>query len=77
MQDVEDQGKASEEDRETAKKSGNEIYIGFDKSDSTPRKGRKGRVVTDDPSRYPDRDPFSGGWAGGELGLQQFVQVCL
>ena len=73
--EVEDRGKASEDDVETAKRSGNEIYIGFDKGDTVPRKGRKGRLVSDDPKRYPDRDAFSGGWAGGEVGLQEFVKV--
>ena len=73
--EVEDRGRASEDDKEIAKQSGNEIYIGFDKADSTPRKGRKGRLVTDDPKRYPDRDALSGGWAGGEVGLQEFVKV--
>ena len=72
---MEDRGKASEGDVETAKRSGNEIYIGFDKGDSIPRKGRKGRLVSDDPKRYPDRDAFSGGWAGGEVGLREFVKV--
>ena len=72
---MEDRGKASKDDVEAAKGSGNEIYIGFDKADSTPRKGRKGRVLKDDPKRYPDRDAFSGGWAGGEIGLREFVKV--
>ena len=75
--EVEDRGKASEDDVQSAKKSGNEIYIGFDKGDSTPRKGRKGRLVNDDPKRYPERDAFSGGWAGGEVGLREFVKVSL
>jgi len=51
--EVEDRGEASEEDKAAAAKSGEEIYIGFDKSDYAPRKGRKGRVLTDDSSRYP------------------------
>lgn len=71
---MEDQGAASEEDKVAAAKSGEEIYIGFDKSDAAPRKGRKGRVLNDDPSRYPKRDELSGGWAGGEVGLQKFVE---
>jgi len=35
----------------------------------------KGRIVKDDPSKYPDKDSFgflpgvTGGWAGGEVGL--------
>lgn len=32
-------------------------------------------MVTDDPSRYPDRDSLTGGWAGGEVGLRQFIEV--
>jgi len=50
--EVEDRAEASEEDKVAAAKSGEEIYIGFDKSDGAPRKGRKGRVLNDDPSRY-------------------------
>lgn len=72
--EVEDRGEASEEDKAAAAKSGEEIYIGFDKSDGAPRKGRKGRVLNDDPSRYPARDELSGGWAGGEIGLRKFVE---
>lgn len=77
--EVEDGGKASKEDIETAsKQTGGEIYIGFDKSDMSPRKGRKGRMVSDDPSRYPEKTELTGGWAGGEIGLQQFLKVmCL
>ncbi len=52
----------------------NEIYLGFAKDDYKPKAGRKGRVVEDDPTKYPDKDEFSGGWAGGEVGLQSFVQ---
>ena len=48
---MEDRGEASEGDKAKAAKSGQEIYLGFDKSDTAPRKGRKGRVLTDDPSR--------------------------
>ena len=51
-----------------------EIYIGFEKGDFAPREGRVGRVVIDDPKRYPGRDSdFVGGWAGGEVGLKAFA----
>lgn len=51
-----------------------EIYIGFEKGDYAPREGRVGRVVIDDPRKYPGRDnDFVGGWAGGEVGLQAFA----
>lgn len=73
--EVERKGKASEQDKQAAQQSGEEVYIGFDKSDIGSRAGRKGRVVTDDPKRYPDRTTFTGGWAGGEVGLQQFVKA--
>jgi len=56
---VEDRGEASEEDKAAAAKSGEEIYIGFDKSDGAPRKGRKGRVLNDDPSRCHLHPPLS------------------
>ena len=51
-----------------------EIYIGFEKGDFAPREGRVGRVVVDDPAKYPGRDnDFVGGWAGGEVGLKAFA----
>lgn len=51
-----------------------EIYIGFEKGDYAPRAGRTGRVVIDDPNKYPGRDnDFVGGWAGGEVGLKAFA----
>jgi len=40
------------------------IYIGFDKNDRVPRAGRKGRAITDDEEKYPDRSLMAGGWAG-------------
>lgn len=52
-----------------------EIYLGFPKNDHAPREGRKGRVIKDDPKKYPNREdlgPFIGavgGWAGGEVSL--------
>lgn len=55
--------------------SSDEVYIGFEKGDYAPRVGRKGRFVKDDPSKYPDRSPFTGGWAGGEAGLKAWVEV--
>lgn len=71
---VEDKGKASKKDIEAAKGSDMEMYIGFDKSDTEPRKGRKGRLVKGNPEDYPERNDFTGGWAGGEKGLQQFIK---
>lgn len=51
-----------------------EIYIGHGKDDVEAKKaGVKGRFVVDDPSKYPRRDEYSGGWAGGEKGLKEFV----
>lgn len=35
--------------------------------------GKKGRFVVDDPSKYPGRTEYTGGWAGGEAGLKAFV----
>lgn len=35
----------------------------------------KGRFINDDPRKYPGRDnDFTGGWAGGEVGLKAFVE---
>ncbi|KAG2455160.1 hypothetical protein HYH02_000977 [Chlamydomonas schloesseri] len=50
-----------------------EIYIGFVKEEGFgDRTGRKGRVIKDDPRKYPSRDWVGvGGWAGGEAGLWQ------
>ena len=47
--------------------------LGFVKGDYAPREGRKGRVIVDDPSKYPGRDELGlvGGWAGGEAALQK------
>lgn len=62
--------------QEVPGQSGTEdIYIGFPKGDYAPRQGRQGRVVKDDPKKYPNKEdlgPFTGvvgGWAGGEAGL--------
>lgn len=33
-----------------------EIYIGFEKNDTAPRTGRKGRVIKDDPTKYPGKE---------------------
>ena len=71
---VEDKGKASNEDLKAAEEAGEEMYIGFDKKDTEPRKGRKGRVVKGRPEDYPERTDFTGGWAGGEKGLQEFIK---
>ena len=55
------------------KQGGEQIYIGFDKGAKT--KDGRGRIVEDDPSRYPDRTQTTGGWAGGEQGLAAFIEV--
>ena len=65
VRDAVSEGKISQEEVDAARAAGEEIYIGFDKADTGPRQGRKGRTLMDDPSRYPDRDPLTGGWAGG------------
>lgn len=33
----------------------------------------KGRYIVDDPSKYPGRNSLTGGFAGGEVGLKNFV----
>lgn len=50
------------------------LYIGFAKDDTQPREGRQGRFISDNPKKYPQRTELVGGWAGGELGLKQFVE---
>eukprot|EP00775_Hariotina_reticulata_P004770 gene4770-5020_t len=60
-----------------------DIYIGFTKDDTAPREGRKGRVIQDDPSKYPSKEDIgflpgaTGGWAGGEAGLWQLREQVL
>ncbi len=56
------------------KQSGEQIYIGFEKGNKD-RSGA-GRMIEDDPSRYPDRTQTTGGWSGGEKGLAAFIEVC-
>lgn len=54
-----------------------EIYIGFPKGDYDRSEGRTGRVIKDDPAKYPKKEDLgpllgaTGGWAGGEAGLWQ------
>lgn len=61
----------------SSSEKGEEIYIGFAKGDYAPRAGRKGRVIKDDPRKYPGKEDVgifsgaTGGWAGGEVGLWQ------
>ena len=52
-----------------------EIYLGFAKGDYAPREGRTGRTIIDDGTKYPERNEYTGGWAGGETGLKQFIEV--
>ncbi|GAB4818960.1 hypothetical protein N2152v2_006006 [Parachlorella kessleri] len=56
--------------------SKDKIYIGHVKDDyEGKRSGVPGRFISDDPNKYPGRDGWlTGGWAGGEAGLQRFVQ---
>jgi hypothetical protein len=59
----------------TSEENGQEIYLGFEKYDTAPRAGRKGKVIKDDPRKYPAKDNMgwflgvTGGWAGGEAAL--------
>jgi hypothetical protein len=54
-----------------------QIYLGFPKGDYAPRAGRQGRVIVDDPKKYPGKEDVGaflgavGGWAGGEAALWQ------
>ena len=70
-------GEAQEGGETVVNEQGETIYLGFDKSDTTPRTGRKGRTIVDDAERYPSRSELVGGRAGGEVGLQQFVEVAV
>lgn len=57
--------------------SGDAIYLGFPKGDYDRSAGRTGRVIRDDPKKYPAKENVGGftgavgGWAGGEAGLWQ------
>eukprot|EP00890_Picochlorum_soloecismus_P003619 jgi/Picsp_1/4258/NSC_01767-R1_protein len=53
-----DAGKKSEVETGSGKEK---IYVG------------KGRFIEDDPNLYPEKTPLTGGFAGGEVGLQSFV----
>ena len=81
--DIKDEAKAAGKDVEVekqgseikvTKESGEQIYIGFDKGDKD--RSKPGRMISDDPSRYPDRTQTTGGWSGGEQGLAAFIEVC-
>jgi hypothetical protein len=56
-----------------------EQYIGFEKGDYARPEGRKGRVIKDNPDKYPDKDNLgfflgaTGGWAGGEMAVQKIA----
>ena len=56
------------------KAGGEQIYIGFEKGNTD--RSKAGRMIQDDPSRYPDRTQTTGGWSGGEKGLAAFIEVC-
>eukprot|EP00803_Ostreobium_quekettii_P007505 evm.model.scf_2709.2 EVM.evm.TU.scf_2709.2 scf_2709:6264-10187(+) len=59
------------------------IYIGFNKDSDTQaearRRGEMGAFIVDDARKYPAKEKFgilpgvTGGFAGGERGVQQFV----
>ncbi len=51
------------------------IYLGFAKGDYDRAPGRRGRIIRDDPAKYPTRDAFVGGWAGGEIALKQEMEA--
>jgi len=50
---------------------------------TTTRAGRKGRVIKDDPRKYPTKEDLgifsgaTGGWAGGEAGLWKLREEVL
>jgi len=59
------------------------IYVGFDfkkpEDLADLREGKPGKFIIDDESKYPSRDflgwlPLQGGFAGGEIGLQKFLE---
>jgi hypothetical protein len=62
-------------------KSKGKIYIGHKKDDYAGRReGKPGRFIEDDVSKYPGKEDVgfmagaTGGWAGGEAGLQKFIE---
>jgi hypothetical protein len=51
--------------KQEKKKNGSkeeDVYIG------------QGRYVKDDPKKYPSKTQLTGGWAGGEEGLQKWLE---
>ncbi len=66
---------------ETTQSNKAKIYIGHEKEDYEGRRtGKPGRFIEDDPTRYPGKEDIgflagaTGGWAGGEAGLKQFIE---
>jgi hypothetical protein len=55
-----------------------EIYIGFPKGDFAPREGRKGRVIKDDPTKYPAKEDLGPllGATGAALLLLLLLSSC-
>lgn len=52
------------------------VSLGSDERDAEPKNGSEAPAVDDDDlDKYPSRSEMAGGWAGGEVGLQQFIQV--
>jgi hypothetical protein len=56
-----EQTKTEQEEKQQSSSTKAKIYVG------------KGRFIEDDPSKYPGRTPLTGGFAGGEVGLKNFV----
>lgn len=52
-----------------------EIYIGFPKGDYASREGRKGRVIKDDPTKYPAKEDL-GPLLGATGGIVQQLLLC-
>lgn len=66
--------------KSSQQEEGDEIYLGFDKTDYARPPGRKGKVIRDNIAKYPGKDDMgwflgvTGGWAGGEAALVQLKE---
>jgi hypothetical protein len=51
--------------------------IDANEADVQPAAEGQAQAGADADGRYPERSPITGGWYGGEIGLQQFIEVRL
>ena len=60
--------------QQTAESETDSLEISKDGSGASNAEEAEAPAASDD-GRYPERSSVTGGWYGGEVGLQQFIQV--